>query len=531
MQTASINVSLVEEKNPATPIPNRLLLPILFLAFMLTSAKWVFAIAPWIAYTLMLRFMRQNQWKKSLLIGWVVTYVAGLIANYKVVPMPTPFLFVFFIVVTGVGLIPYALDKWLTARISHLLASFVFPTAMVTLDYIASQGGSGTWGNIAYLQFSNIYLMQVASVTGIWGISFMIYWFASVANYAFENRHRAKQAIGSYSVVFLLIMVFGFVRLQWANSMENPKVKVAGITIENLPIMETMYECETGESIQLEPTAFQSDPDFAKVFSVMGIYTENPTAEKFAPVKRMNEQLIKELYTASEKAIQQGAKIIAWSEAIVMTIKPEENNYIEEAQAFAKSNQIWFFFPMAAIIPGKIIPGTPFIENKVLTINPAGKIVNTYFKNIPVGGVEPCFPGDGNIPVFDTEYGRLSPVICYDADFPQLLKQTGQKGTQLLIVPSGDWHAIKTTHMNMAIARGIENGVAVLRPVSKGKSVTTDNYGQILAQDDFFDDNEHLLIAEVPIRQISTIYATIGDAFVYVCIGILLMLIVRGIFF
>ena len=39
------------------------------------------------------------------------------------------------------------------------------------------------------------------------------------------------------------------------------------------------------------------------------------------------------------------------------------------------------------------------MESEILTIDPRGEVVQTYFKNRPV-------PGDGRIPVLDTPLGR-----------------------------------------------------------------------------------------------------------------------------
>ena len=120
---------------------NLLLLLIIFISFTLASPKWNIALAPWIAYTAMLRFFRHSSLRKSILLGWSITYVAALIASWKVVPFPFPALLVFSLVSTGILLIPYLLDRWTTKKITSWYSTLVFPMAMVTLDYIASKGG------------------------------------------------------------------------------------------------------------------------------------------------------------------------------------------------------------------------------------------------------------------------------------------------------------------------------------------------------------------------------------------------------
>jgi apolipoprotein N-acyltransferase len=66
----------------------------------------------------------------------------------------------------------------------------------------------------------------------------------------------------------------------------------------------------------------------------------------------------------------------------------------------------------------------------------------------PVPGPEAAMQirGDRKLRSLDTPYGRLSSVICFDADFPQLLRQAGALGTDILLDPSNDWRAIDSWH-------------------------------------------------------------------------------------
>ena len=512
-------------------IPNYILLPLIFISFALTSPKWSIAIAPWLGYTFILRFFRQNPLGRSIWLGWVITYLAALIASWKVVPMPFSILLIFSLVSTGLLMIPYVLDRWLQKKFLGWPSTLVFPTAMVLMDFIASKGGGGTWGNIAYLQFSNNYLMQLASVTGIWGISYLVYWFASTANHIYEatlSRQPIKTPLILYGSTILLVLSFGLLRVLTSDS-DVPKIRMAGITEENISILETIHACASGESIKIPNTAYQSDSELAKAMRSMESFVAYPNDPKFAPVFREIDAIMEKLWESSKQAVKQGAKVIVWTEGIVNAIKADESKYIEAAKEFARENQIWLFFPMATIIPGEIVAGQPFIENKVLTIDPLGVVVNTYFKNIPVGGVEPCFPGDGTIPVIPTPFADISPVICYDADFPQLLKQVGKQSTEVLVVPSGDWHAIAPIHSYMAVVRAIENGVSILRPVSKGLTLAADKYGRIIAEDNYFDDDQHLLVADLPVKKVNTIYSAIGESFVYGCGVVLVLLATLGV--
>jgi apolipoprotein N-acyltransferase len=128
------------------------------------------------------------------------------------------------------------------------------------------------------------------------------------------------------------------------------------------------------------------------------------------------------------------------------------------------------------------------------------------------------------VPVVTTPYGRLATVICYDADFPELVRQAGQASADLLLVPSKDWQSVSAQHARMATFRAIEAGLWVVRPVSSGISAVVDPYGQVLAQTDAFLGAEPTTTAVMVSRGTPTLYTRFGDWFAYLCVAGLVVL-------
>ncbi len=180
---------------------------------------------------------------------------------------------------------------------------------------------------------------------------------------------------------------------------------------------------------------------------------------------------------------------------------------------------------VASIIPGKIEFGKKFIENKALLFDPEGNTVSVFFKNRPVPLVEPSVPGDQEIPVTSTNYGKLAISICYDADFPRLMGQMGKKGADILLLPAGDWKEVSPYHAQMAIVRAIENGTSLLRPVSGAVSIASDYHGNIVAQRSYFDNGERVVVAFLPVEGIRTLYSIVGDSFAWICMAGLISLV------
>jgi apolipoprotein N-acyltransferase len=168
----------------------------------------------------------------------------------------------------------------------------------------------------------------------------------------------------------------------------------------------------------------------------------------------------------------------------------------------------------------------PFAENRAVLIDPSGNVVQNYFKAIhPLGDADVFAPGPGVVPPIETTpYGRLATVICFDADFPALVRQAGRARTDILLVPSNDWRPVDTIHARAATFRAVENGVALVRPTGNGISVAVDHLGQPLATADYFTTPALTMVADVPTRGVATIYSRIGDTVAFLCVALLVIL-------
>ena len=117
-----------------------------------------------------------------------------------------------------------------------------------------------------------------------------------------------------------------------------------------------------------------------------------------------------------------------------------------------------------------------------------------------------------------TPNGRLGSAICFDLDFPQLLAQAGRLGTDVLLAPSNDWRDIDPWHTHMATFRAVEQGFNLVRQARSGLSMAVDYQGRALAQMDDFGSPDREMTAYVPTRGVRTVYSRIGDAFAWVCL-------------
>ena len=492
------------------------------IASIYSSPKWGIMICAWIAPLCWLAFSRLGQLKKKWLKAFPFLMIVSVLSSYDVAPFPFPVLIVLGVIESLKVLVVYLSDGWIMRKSQNFLSTIYFPAACVTIEYLSSVYGGGVWWSIANTQLSFGWFSQLASVTGLWGISFLIYWFASVVVWAYRQYmegNKFKTGLIIYVSVFVSVTVFGAVRYYSNSESSENKVKVAGISVPVLGFLENLYKDFCGKQVSIDPKTSISSSSLREITRAELPFIETADSAKFSngwkAMKRINDSL----FSLSQIAADKGAKIITWSEANALLFKKDEQAFIERGKEFGRRYQVYLLMAMAVIHNGKILSNSKFLENEAIFIGPDGKVLSIFHKNHPVPMAEASIPGDGVIPVVETKYGRISSSICYDADFPGSMQQLGRKKSELLLLPSGDWNAIAPYHAQMAIFRAIENGNSMLRQASGGLSVGVDYRGRLLKSFDYFQDGTKLWIAELPIAHMPTIYTVIGDSFAFLCIG------------
>src|SRR5207342_2408605 len=73
----------------------------------------------------------------------------------------------------------------------------------------AASSPHGTWGDIAYTQMDAVWVIQIAALTGLWGIGFVMWWVAScgVAALAPAASRNARMRAGMGAVAMLVAML------------------------------------------------------------------------------------------------------------------------------------------------------------------------------------------------------------------------------------------------------------------------------------------------------------------------------------
>jgi apolipoprotein N-acyltransferase len=238
------------------------------------------------------------------------------------------------------------------------------------------------------------------------------------------------------------------------------------------------------------------------------------------PSIESNEATIHAIFDRTAVAARAGAQVVVWNEAAFYLESDYEQQWLDSISMLSKKINVTIV--AAYVVP---ISESPFrYENKYQFFNPDGAIEYEYFKHEPVAG-EPCVKGVSAARVSQVAGSAVGGAICYDYDFPYLAKGNQKAGADIVALPSSDWRGIDPLHSKMAAFRAVEQGHSILRSTRLGLSAAITPYGEMSAQMSSFDQNNKIMMAQVPVKSIRTLYSSVGDILVYLCIGYLLVLI------
>lgn len=177
-------------------------------------------------------------------------------------------------------------------------------------------------------------------------------------------------------------------------------------------------------------------------------------------------------------------------------------------------------------------------KNSAVLLSPEGRAIFDYDKIhlVPFGEYVPAwaFPNfigkitheAGNfVPGTDfrtarTSLGGIGIFICYEAVFPDLVRRLVPEGEGVLVTISNDaWFgtsAAAAQHLEMARLRAIETRRYLLRATNDGFTVIVDPYGRIVER--IPRGTRGALVGKYDVREERTPYTRAGDAFAWACV-------------
>jgi len=337
----------------------------------------------------------------------------------------------------------------------------------------------GTWGFIAYAYYKQPWLIQPASIFGIFGMSLI----TLLAGYA----------LGQFGVAW-------FDRF-WV--LDDDVVPV-----EPSLARRWLVGAAAGFAIWVGCSLILLNPPSDSMYRVAAIqpgfrmlWTEEEDATNWLEWDRYQSlyaELFDILLAKTEELADEGMDMIVWPEG-ALNFDPQVE-HTEALQELAARTDAYLVLPYAVDY-----------RNEVTVLSPGGEFLGVYGKNHPVVFVHEESATRGTYPVYDSELGVIGTIICYDMDFTDTARRIANNGADLIAVPSGDWPGIADKHFAHLVFRAVENRTAMIKSDRNFDSAIIDPYGRILALSYALSPEQVTLVADVSTTTSRAIQGSLGD--------------------
>ena len=396
-----------------------------------------------------------------------------------------------------------------TLRKTKLPALLLAPVFWVVLEFARSYFLTGfPWSSIGYSQGKFLTMIQIADITGIYGVSFLVV----AVNGAIADIFLIKKRIddmplfplshtiigaGVLCLAILATIIYGQVRLNQERPGRDMTVSIAQGNIEQ---------------------NMKWDPQYQN--AVMEVYKD-----------------------LTLKAHSFGPSLIVWPETALPFHFGTDAVYTRELTDFQKQLDTYLLF--GSVLVKEQSDEGYLMSNSAVLLDTDGNAVYTYDKIhlVPFGeyvplrnllffidrmvvGIGDYIPGETHM-LAPLPHGRFAPLICYEIIFPGLVRKFFTKGGDFIVNITNDAWFGRTSgpyqHFSMAVFRAIENRKPVIRAANTGISGFIDSNGRILSRSNLFE--REFLVMKIQTDSTRSFYSKYGDLFSYLWIVFSIILI------
>jgi apolipoprotein N-acyltransferase len=358
------------------------------------------------------------------------------------------------------------------------------------------------WALLGYSQITVLPVAQLASATGVYGLSGLLALTAAAAARVVLDRGRSRWTMAA-SVALLVAVCAGWG--QW-------RLTRGALLNEGEPVRVAVLQANIAQEDKWNP----------------------------ALADAISEQYLR----MSRDALARGATFVIWPESSTPFFFEHDLIRGGAIRRLAAEGRATLLIGSDQIEPVRAEPGrrdpAERLYNAAFLVKPDGHVGAVYRKMhlVPFGEYVPArrllffvspiveamtdfSPGDAPVllPV-----GRhvASTAICYEVIYGSLMRRFVLEGSELLTTITNDawygWSSAPYQHWDQAAMRSIENGRYLARAANTGISGFVDPYGRVIQMSSLFE--EDLLVADVRFLTVRTVYAVLGDLIAWLSLAV-----------
>lgn len=370
----------------------------------------------------------------------------------------------------------------LKRRLGTLWLSLAVPALWVLLELARALGKFGlSWGDLGYALYQRTELIQLASITGALGLSFVIVWI----NYLLFLTVRQRD--WRPFVVTILIWTLLF--------------QLGAAALHRVPQGRELHLALLQPNIPQQRKSDSADIE-ALLSKYRGLLTQ----------------------TGATKA-----NLVVLPESILPAYLLQQREYLEPFRAFAEQNGVYILFGTIDYRQGEFY-------NTAALLSPQGEVVAKYDKVqlVPFSTEYVPFreqlerwgfsrllqelapaeltPGAGFHPL-ESGLGKIATPICFESTFSHISRSFVRNGAEILITITNDaWFDHSSAlpqHLSFGAIRAVETRRYFVQAANTGISGIISPQGEMIAESEV--EKEGILYAKVELLEGETFYVRFGD--------------------
>jgi apolipoprotein N-acyltransferase len=384
-----------------------------------------------------------------------------------------------------------ALFRALLARGRPLAAALAVPAVWVTGEYVLSTAQPhGAWLSLGYTQAAVRPVLQIASATGIWGVTFLLTGVAAAV--AAVTGPAGPALAGGSPDGPSVHRAGGPGSVTRAGRIRVAVVSVVLLLVAGGYAADRVLAAPAAGRVRIAVLAGPADgelrPDSAAGRALLAGYT----------------QRIGQL-------AGRGVRVVVLPEKVFDTDGRSWPLLAGPLGRLAAGHHV-------DIVVGAVARHGGTATNVAVAFPATGGAPVTYTKQHLIPGLETdeLEPGHGPLRRLP-DNTRLGLIVCKDLDFPGLVRDNRTAGAAVLLAPAWDMGRDGWLHSRMAVTRGVESGLWVARAGRYGHLTISDPTGRVVAEADATTEPGATIIADVGTGTAPTLYARAGDWFAWLC--------------